>query len=75
MVCTSRTDHDKHVAAQANPSLSNGRASLSRSLATDISVDSRSVHLGMEGDTELIEIKNNSTVGPVTVTSTYTDCT
>ena len=40
MVCTSRTDPDKHVAAQADTSLSNQSASL-RSLALDVSVDSR----------------------------------
>ena len=40
-ICTSLTDHDKHLAAKADSSLSNRRASLSRSLATDVSVDSQ----------------------------------
>ena len=40
-IYTSLTDRDEHVAAKADSSLSNLRASLSRSLATDVSVDSR----------------------------------
>ena len=40
-VVTSVTDRNEHVAAQADSSLSNRRASLSRSLATDVSVDRR----------------------------------
>ena len=39
-ICTSLTDGDEHVATEADCSLSNRRASLSRSLATDVSVDS-----------------------------------
>ena len=36
-----RTDRDEHVATQADSSLSNWTASLSGSLAPDVSVDSR----------------------------------
>ena len=39
--CTLLTDRDKHAAAKADSSLSNRRASLSRSLATGLSVDYR----------------------------------
>ena len=39
-VVTSVTDRNEHVAAQVDSSLSNWRASLSRSLATDLSVGS-----------------------------------
>ena len=40
-ICTLLTDRNEHVAARADSSLSNRRASLSRSLSTDVSVDSR----------------------------------
>ena len=40
-ICTLLTDRNEHVAAKADSSLSNRRASLSRSLATGLSVDSR----------------------------------
>ena len=46
-VVTSVTDRNEHVAAQADSSLSNRRASLSRSLATDVSVDRR-IGIGIE---------------------------
>ena len=39
-ICTLLTDRNEHVAAKADSSLSNRRASLSRSLATGLSVDS-----------------------------------
>ena len=40
-ICTLLTDRKEHVAAKADSSLSNRRASLSRSLATGLSVDTR----------------------------------
>ena len=40
-ICTLLTDRNEHVAAKADSSLSNRRASSSRSLATGLSVDSR----------------------------------
>ena len=40
-ICTSLTDRDEHVVAKADSSLSNQRASLSRSLVTDVSVGSQ----------------------------------
>ena len=43
-ICTLLTDRNEHVAAKADSSLSNRRASLSRSLATGLSVDSRRVY-------------------------------
>ena len=39
--CTLVTDRNEHMAARADSSLSNRRASLSRSLPTDVSLDSR----------------------------------
>ena len=42
-ICTLLTDRNEHVAAKADSSLSNRRASLSRSLPTYVSVDSRIV--------------------------------
>ena len=43
-VVTSATDRDEHMAAQVDSWLSNWRASLSRSLATDVSVGSPIEH-------------------------------
>ena len=41
MVCLYLTECDEHVAAQADSSMPNKRASLSRSLATDLNVESQ----------------------------------
>ena len=56
-VVTSVTDRNEHVAAQADSSLSNRRASLSRSLATDVSVDRRHYAVAT-----LTELKGSETV-------------